>query len=59
MNRGNEDTRSNSVAALVNSMEKIEIHGIDESLLWGLGLEQVHRILLMNPGEMRIQDQVQ
>jgi len=37
-----------SVAALVNSKEKIEVRRIGDSLLCGLGLEQVHRILSMN-----------
>jgi len=55
----NEDAKSNSVAALVNSKEKIKIRRIGEPLLSGLGLEQVHQILLMNSRKMRMQGQVQ
>jgi len=44
---GNEGTRSSLAAELVNSKEKVEVRRIDE-LLWGLGLDQIYRILLMN-----------
>jgi len=48
MNLGSESTRSNPVAELVNSRKKVEVHRIDERLLWGLELEQIHWILSMN-----------
>jgi len=43
----------------MTSKEEIEISQIGDSLLYGLGLEQVHRVLPMNSEEMKIQERVQ
>jgi len=43
----------------MTSKEKIEVRRIGDPLLYGLGLEQVHRVLSMNSEEMRIQERVQ
>jgi len=53
----NEDASSSSVAELKNSKKKIKVRRIGEPLFGGLGLEQVHQMLLTNLGKMRMQDQ--
>jgi len=38
----------------MTSKGRIEVRRIDDPLLYGLMLNQIHRILLMNSGEIRI-----
>jgi len=49
----NKDIRS-SFSSKVTSKEEFEVCQIDDPLLYGLGLKQIHRILPMNSEEMRI-----
>jgi len=43
-----------TTAKLATSKEKIEICRIGDPLFYGLELERVHQILLMNSGKMKI-----
>jgi len=54
---GNKNTGSSSTAKLVISKGRIEVRRIDDPLFYGLMLNQIHRILLMNFGEMRIRSE--
>jgi len=48
---GNKNIESSSRADELK--RRFEIRRVGDSLLYGLGLEQIHRILSMNSGEMR------
>jgi len=54
---GNKDIRSSSTAKLLTSKGRIEVRQIGDPLFHGLMLNQIHRILSMNFGEMKIRNE--
>jgi len=54
---GNKDIGSSSTAKLVTSKGRIEVYRIGDPLFCGLKLNQIHRILSMNSGEMKIRSE--
>jgi len=54
---GSRNIGSSSTAKLLTSKGRIEVRQIGDPLLYGLMLNQIHRILSMNCGEMRIRNE--
>jgi len=54
---GIRNIRSSSTAKLLTSKGKIEVRQIGDPLFYGLMLNQIHRTLSMNFGEMRIRNE--
>jgi len=54
---GSRNIRSNSIAKLLTSKGRIEVRQIGDPLFHGLMLNQIHRMLSMNFGEMRIRNE--
>jgi len=54
---GIKNKRSSSTAKLLTSKGRIEVRQISDPQFYGLMLNQIHRILSMNFGEMRIRNE--
>jgi len=54
---GNKNIRSSLTAKLLTSKGRIEVRQIGDPLFYGLMLNQIHRILSMNFGKMRIRNE--